>query len=81
MSRAPIAATCALLALLAACSREPAAPRPWLGAPTLISTPAAAGARFPNLAAAVDGQTVVMSWLEPGMGGQFHLRYSEWQRE
>ena len=81
MSRAPIAATCALLALLSACSREPAAPRPWLGAPTLISTPAAAGARFPNLAAAVDGQTVVMSWLEPGTGGEFRLSYAEWQGE
>jgi hypothetical protein len=44
-----------------------------------VATPTATGARFPNLAS--DGQTVVMSWLEPGTGDEFHLSYAEWQRE
>ncbi len=47
---------------------------------TLVATPAAAGSRFPNLASASDGQTVVMSWLEPGTGDEFRLRYAQWQR-
>jgi hypothetical protein len=46
---------------------------------TLVATPAAAGSRYPNLASASDGQTVVMSWLEPGTGDEFRLRYAEWQ--
>jgi len=68
------------LVFLTACSRQPAPPRAWLGAVTSIATPAAHGARFPNLASASDGQTVVMSWLEPGADGDFRLRYAEWQR-
>ena len=70
----------AFLAFLTACSREPASPRSWLGAVTPIATPAKPGARFPNLASSADGQTVVMSWLEPGTGDEFRLRYAEWQR-
>ena len=68
------------LAFLTACSREPASPRSWLGPVTPIAAPAAPGARFPNLASAADDQTVVMSWLEPGTGDEFRLRYAEWQR-
>jgi hypothetical protein len=45
---------------------------------TPVATPAATGARFPHLA--TDGQSVVMSWLEPGPGDEFRLRYAEWQR-
>jgi len=71
----------AFLTFLTACSREPAQPRPWLGAATFVASPAATGARFPNLASTADGQTVVMSWLEPGTGDVFRLRYAEWQRE
>ena len=96
MTRAPIAAICASLSLqnflsfppfltflsflsfLTGCSREPVPPQPWLGTATLVATPAATGARFPNLA--TDGQTVVMSWLEPGSGDEFRLRFAEWQR-
>ena len=67
------------LPFLPGCSRAPAPPHPWLGAATSVATPAATGARFPNLA--TDGQTVVMSWLEPGAGDEFRLSYAEWQRE
>jgi hypothetical protein len=69
----------AFLAFLTACSREPAPPRSWLGTVTLVATPAATGSRYPNLASAADGQTVVMSWLEPGIGDEFRLRYAQWQ--
>jgi hypothetical protein len=79
MTRVAIAAACALLALLAACSRESAPPQSWLGAVTLVATPSTPGARFPNLAAAADGRTVVLSWLEPGSGEEFRLRYARWQ--
>src|SRR5512137_117143 len=58
MTRAPLAAACALLALLPACSREPAPLQSWLGAVTLIAAPATSGARFPNLASTADGQTI-----------------------
>lgn len=79
MTRAPIAAACALLALLPACSREPEPPRNWLGPVTHVASPAAVGARYPHLAAASDGRTVVMSWLEPATGGEFRLRFAQWQ--
>ncbi|HEX9207300.1 MAG TPA: sialidase family protein [Steroidobacteraceae bacterium] len=40
--------------------------------------PAAAGSRFPNMAASPDGSTVVISWLEPGTGSSFQLRTARW---
>ncbi len=76
----PFLAFLPFLSFLTACNREPASPRAWLGTVTPIAAPAAPGARFPNLASAADGQTVVMSWLEPGADDGFHLRYAEWQR-
>ena len=96
MTRVPIAATHASLPLppflpvlpfltflsflpvLSGCSREPVPPHSWLGTVAPVATPAATGARFPHLA--TDGQSVVMSWLEPGPGDEFRLRYAEWQR-
>jgi hypothetical protein len=97
MTRAPKTATCSSVPvpafptfraflpflpflLLSGCSRAPTSPRPWLGAVSLVATPTATGARFPNLA--TDGQTVVMSWLEPGAASdEFGLSYAEWRRE
>ncbi len=70
----------ACLAFLTGCSRDPAPPRTWLGPVTLVATPASAGARYPHLAATSDGRTVVMSWLEPGTGDEFRLRYAQWQQ-
>lgn len=69
-----------LLALsIGGCSRKPAAVT-WLGALVPVATPAAAGARFPHLAAGPSGHPVVMSWLEPASAaGEFRLRYAEWQ--
>lgn len=89
--RFSIAAGACLLALLAGCGREapaPATPVPaakaptpaWLGAPVLVETPAAPGARFPNLATTDDGALTLMSWLEPaGDQGEFRLRYAQWR--
>jgi hypothetical protein len=77
-NRLALLAFLTFLTFLTGCSREPAPPHPWLGAVTLIATPAATGARFPHLA--TDGRLVVMSWLEPGSSDVFLLRYAEWQR-
>jgi hypothetical protein len=68
-------AAMALLSLAACHGRDPDAT--WLDAATSVSTPAAPGSRFPNLAHALDGQPV-MSWLEPVAGGGYALRYSAW---
>lgn len=82
-----------LLALAAGCSRDapaPAAPsgtadaksqpQAWLGTPIVVPTPAAPGARYPNLATTSDGSVTVMSWLEPiADDGGFRLRYATWR--
>jgi hypothetical protein len=85
-----IATGLCLLAMLSGCSRQapapattqPAtatAPTPWLGEPVILASPAAAGARFPHLAATADGAITVMSWLEPVSDtGEFRLRYARW---
>jgi hypothetical protein len=61
---------------LQACQRH-AADRTWLGPVTAVEAPAAAGSRFPNLAGGGDGP-VVMSWLQPGQGPEYTLKYAEW---
>ena len=88
--RFTIAAGLCLLAILAGCSRQPAAPpaaapsaspppTPWLGEAVVVPSPAGAGARFPHLAVTPDGTITVMSWLEPvGDQGEFRLRFSRW---
>ncbi len=65
-----------LLTALAACQR-PAPDARWLDGPSALTTPAAAGSRFPHLAA--HGSGAVMSWLEPGAGHDFALRYSRFE--
>lgn len=65
------------LALLwvAGCARDPAG-RPWLGAVEPVASPAPAGSRFPNLAAADD--TIALSWLQPGPDKEFELQFAQW---
>ena len=83
-----IATGACALAVLAGCGRPSPAPAPqattqpdrWLGEPVTVATPAAPGARFPNLAATGDASITVMSWLEPaGSDGAFRLRYAQWR--
>jgi hypothetical protein len=77
-SIAALAALCLLA--LPGCSREAAPADAWLGPVVDVAAPAAAGARFPHLAAAPAGTPVVMSWLEPdGNDGRYSLRYAAWQ--
>ena len=64
-----------MLACLAAC-HGPDREQPWLDAAVELPVSAAAGSRYPHLAAQPDG--AVMSWLEPGQGGGFALRYATW---
>ena len=83
-----IATGACALAVLAGCGKPSPAPAPqaeqqsgpWLGDPVTVPSPAAPGARFPNLAATGEASITVMSWLEPaGTDGSFRLRYSQWQ--
>ena len=79
----PLAALAAMSVLaLPGCGREPAPTEAWLGPVVDVTAPAAAGARFPHLAAAPAGAPVVMSWLEPGSdGSRYSLRYAAWQED
>ena len=65
------AALVALLAL-AACGRSDPPDGRWLDEPVALDAPAAAGSRYPHLAAL--GSGAMMSWLEPGAQGAFSLR-------
>lgn len=62
------------LAALAGCQR-PGPDARWLDSPSIVANPAAAGSRFPHVAVHDDG--AVMSWLEPGTGREYALRYSQ----
>ncbi len=65
----------AALTCLAAC-HGPDPQAGWLEPAVGLAVPAAAGSRYPNLAAPPRG--AVMSWLEPAAGGGFALRHSTW---
>jgi len=70
-----LTAVIALTSLAACQGRDPDAT--WLDTATETVAPAAAGSRYPHLAASPEG-TPVMSWLEPTADGGFALRYSAW---
>src|SRR5512135_1870913 len=91
MLQARFGLCCALLAVASACTRQEPGPQvqpsrdpgrngaPVLGSVTPVSSPAAAGARFPHLAQADDG-SLLLSWLQPaGAGGTFSLQFARWQ--
>jgi len=79
-SRALAALAAISVLALPGCSRAPAPAEPWLGQVVDVAAPAAAGGRFPHLAAAPGGAPVVMSWLEPDSNGsRYRLRYAAWR--
>ena len=55
---------------LTACGRSDPPDGRWLDEPVALDAPAAAGSRYPHLAAL--GSGAVMSWLEPGAQDDFH---------
>ena len=63
--------------LIAGCARESGEAPGWAMAAVSLSTPAAPGSRYPNLAARPDG-SAVLSWVAPATDGAHALQYSTW---
>ena len=63
--------------LIAGCARESGEAPGWAMAAVSLSTPAAPGSRYPNLAFRPDG-SAVLSWVAPATDGAHALQYSTW---
>ena len=63
--------------LIVGCARESGEAPGWAMAAGSLSTPAAPGSRYPNLASRPDG-SAMLSWIAPATDGAHALQYSTW---